>query len=110
MARRGPRARRHDRRRDDRHPRQPPEHAGLLDPDPASYPVPQRFAAALRARNGNGIVYPSLRYPGGVCFAAFWPNVVTPPMQGDHYRDHWNGRKVDLVQRLTGEKPVFSLP
>lgn len=87
-----------------------PEHAGLLDPDPASYPVPQRFAAALRARDGNGIVYPSLRHPGGGCFAAFWPNVVTPPMQGDHYRYHWNGTKVDLVQRLTGEKPVFSLP
>lgn len=87
-----------------------PELAGLLDPDPASYPVPQRFAAALRAADGNGVVYPSLRHAGGSCFAAFWPNVVTPPSQGDHYRYHWNGKKVDLVQRLTGDKPVFSLP
>lgn len=87
-----------------------PEFAELLDPDPASYPVPQRFAAALRAMDANGVVYPSLRHPGGSCFAAFWPNVVTPPSQGDHYRYHWNGKKVDLVQRLTGDKPVFSLP
>lgn len=87
-----------------------PELAGLLDADPASYPVPQRFAAALRAADANGVVYPSLRHPGGSCFAAFWPNVVTPPSQGDHYRYHWNGRRVDLVQRLTGDKSVFSLP
>lgn len=90
--------------------RSDPDFAGLLDPNPDSYPVPQRFAAALRAADANGIVYPSLRHRGGACFAAFWPNVVRPPSQGDHYRYHWNGRKVDLVQRLNGGGTVFSLP
>ena len=64
-----------------------------------------------RAQGSRGPVeVPSLRRTGGTCFAALWPNVVTPPSQGDHFRYHWNGRKVDLVQRLTGDKPVFSLP
>lgn len=82
----------------------------LLDPDTASYPAPQRFAAALRASGSNGIVNPSRRYPGGSCIAAFWPDVVSVPAQGDHYRYHWSGERVNLAQRLTGERAVFELP
>lgn len=82
----------------------------LLDPSPASYPVPQRFASQLRQAGSNGIVYPSLRYATGTCLAAFWPDVVTPPVQGDRFRYHWNGARVDLVERLVGDRAILRLP
>ena len=49
----------------------------LLDPDPASYAMPQAFAAGLRETGSLGIVYPSVRHRTGECVAAFWPNVMT---------------------------------
>lgn len=81
----------------------------VLDPDIASYPRSQEFAANLRSDNHDGIVYPSLRHAGGTCIAAFFPNVVTPPRQGDHFRYHWNGNRVDFVQQLTGDRPILEI-
>ena len=84
-------------------------YADLLDPDIASYPAPQAFAKAQKSENQNGIVYPSLRHSGGECVAVFFPDVVTPPKQGDHFRYHWNGDRVDFVQQLTGDRPILEL-
>ena len=69
--------------------------AALLDPDPATYPAPQQFAKALRAAGSNGIVYPSVRHPGGECIAAFWPNVVAIPIQAGHIQLSWDGTRID---------------
>lgn len=81
----------------------------LLDPDPLKYPNAQAFAASEKANGSNGIVYPSQRHEGGECIAAFYPDVVTPPIQGDHYRYHWNGFMIDYVQRLTSAQIVFEM-
>jgi hypothetical protein len=72
--------------------------------------VPQRFASQLRTAGSNGIVYPSLRHAAGTCLAAFWPDVVAPPVRGDRFRYHWNGARVDLVERLDGDRAVLRLP
>src|SRR4051812_18647307 len=55
-----------------------------LDPDPAiGYPAGQRLARHLRAQQAiNGIVYPSLRKPGGTCLVAFRPDLVQNMRQG----------------------------
>ncbi|MBS0238662.1 MAG: RES family NAD+ phosphorylase [Proteobacteria bacterium] len=66
-----------------------------LDPDPASYPAPQAFAKAIRERNGNGILYPSVRHKGGKCVAALFPDVVKIPVQGRHIQLSWDGTKID---------------
>ncbi|WP_086608669.1 RES family NAD+ phosphorylase [Erythrobacter donghaensis] len=79
----------------------------LLNPD--SYVEPQSFARAERESGRNGIVYPSVRRAGGECFAAFWPDVVKIPVQGDHYAYHWNGETIDYVKRQSGEEAVFEL-
>jgi hypothetical protein len=51
-----------------------------------------------------GIVWPSVRFAGGMCIGAFWPDVVPIPARGAHFSYHWNGEAVDYVKTLdTGE-------
>ncbi|MGN6094801.1 MAG: RES family NAD+ phosphorylase [Bosea sp. (in: a-proteobacteria)] len=66
--------------------------------DPSSYAAPQAFAKAARAAGSYGLVYRSVRCPGGECIAIFWPNIIPVPIQGDHYDFHWDGTKVDRVR------------
>lgn len=70
----------------------------LLDPD--DYSASHVFGNERRAAGSNGIHCPSVRYRGGKCIAAFWPDVVAIPSQGAHFAYHWNGRQVDYVKQL----------
>ena len=69
--------------------------------DPHDYGRSQAFARERRADGANGIVYPSVRNPGGTCFASFHPDVVSAPVQGHHITYHWDGRKVDMFKVLS---------
>jgi RES domain-containing protein len=72
-----------------------------LDPDPAKgYPVGNALAAQARALGHNGIIYPSVRHPGGTCIAALWPNVVQSVVQGALYRLVWSGTAEFTVEPL----------
>jgi hypothetical protein len=64
---------------------------------PDSYVASQRFAVELRAAGSNGIVYDSVRAPGGTCLAAFHPDVLKPVHQGPHFQYHWNGERISHV-------------
>jgi hypothetical protein len=77
--------------------------------DPGSYARSQEFARARRAADADGIVYPSVRHPGGECIAAFFPDVVTPPDQGDHFRYHWDGESVGYVRKVGGDRAIYKL-
>jgi RES domain-containing protein len=67
------------------------DHAAL-DPDPATeYTAGNAVAAQARADGHNGIIYPSVRHPGGTCIAALWPNVVQSVVQGAMVRLTWTG-------------------
>ena len=68
--------------------------------DPVDYTASQALGAALRAQGSDGVTWPSLRHPAGQCIGAFWPDVVSVPVQGGHYCYHWNGTKVDFIKRL----------
>lgn len=83
------------------------DNAALLDPD--SYKESQAFARQQRGAGGDGIVYPSVCNPGGECFAAFWPDVMTIPLQTDHYAYHWNGVTIDYVKRRSDNEAVLKL-
>jgi RES domain-containing protein len=77
-----------------------PEHASL-DPNPAvGYPAGNVVAAQARAADLNGIVYPSVRHPGGTCIAALRPNVVQSVVQGAMHRLTWSGSSAYTVQSL----------
>jgi hypothetical protein len=66
--------------------------ARILDPD--SYAESRVFGAAVRAAGRNGIVYPSVRDPGGQCVAVFRPRAVGLPIQGPVLQYHFDGTRV----------------
>jgi RES domain-containing protein len=45
-------------------------------PVPACYAEPQQLARTLLASKSNGVIYPSVRNPGGTCVACFRPALV----------------------------------
>jgi hypothetical protein len=62
--------------------------------DPNSYAASQPFGELRRNAGSNGIFYASVRHAGGRCIAAFWPDVVTIPIQERHLFYDWNGNRV----------------
>ncbi|MDR5728575.1 MAG: RES family NAD+ phosphorylase [Terriglobia bacterium] len=46
------------------------------DPVPACYAESQQLARKLLASRSNGLIYPSVRNPGGTCIACFRPALV----------------------------------
>ncbi len=68
-------------------------HDDLHDPD--SYAASQAFAHGLREAGSDGVVYRSVRRPGGECVAAFWPDVVAIPKPTRHLAYHWDGARID---------------
>jgi hypothetical protein len=74
----------------------PVDSRGLLLP--ADYGLSQAIGLQLRATSSDGIVYPSVRYPGGECVGLFYPDCAENPIQGRHLDYHWNGMTVDLYR------------
>ena len=66
--------------------------------DPDDYTAPQALGRQLRREGSNGIVYRSVRQPGGECAAIFWPDLIPVPVQADHFDYHWDGEKVDRIR------------
>jgi RES domain-containing protein len=72
-----------------------------LDPDIAvGYPAGNALAAEVRAAGYNGIVYPSVRHPGGTCLVALWPHAVQSVAQGGVWRLAWTGTPAPSVTPL----------
>ena len=70
---------------------------GLYDPDPARYGAGQHLAARLRGAGSDGLVYQSVRDPGGECVAILRPRVLAPVRQGPHLCYVWDGARVTQV-------------
>jgi RES domain-containing protein len=72
-----------------------------LDPDPArGYPAGNALAERARARALNGVVWPSVRHPGGTCLAALFPHAVQSVAQGRVLRLAWRGKPDPAVSVL----------
>ncbi|MFC0251766.1 RES family NAD+ phosphorylase [Massilia consociata] len=69
-----------------------------LDPD--SYVASQALAAELLERNSMGIIYPSVRHPGGTCIACFRPALVGNVRKDKTYRLTWAGSPQPAVEIL----------
>jgi len=79
-----------------------PDHSAL-DPDPAvGYPAGNALADMARSRGLNGVIYPSVRHDGGVCFAALFPHAVQSVAQGDVYRMTWAGSQTPKIEKVGG--------
>jgi hypothetical protein len=72
------------------------------------YEAGQALGAQLRASGSEGVLYPSVRRPGGECVALFWPDLARDPVQGRHLDYHWDGKRVDLY-REAGTGKVFRI-
>jgi hypothetical protein len=73
------------------------EYGDLHDPD--DWRPSQAFGLKMRAARSWGIVYRSVRDPGGECIAALRPTAVTIPRQGPHLSYVWNGTRIVHVYR-----------
>ncbi|MES9902817.1 MAG: RES family NAD+ phosphorylase [Sedimenticola sp.] len=70
------------------------DHDELHDPDTGTYSVTQAFGRNMMKVNSWGIVYRSVRNPGGECIAALRPPAVTIPRQGPHLSYVWDGSSI----------------
>jgi len=78
----------------------------LFDPD--DYAAAQAVAAGLRRTGSDGVIYPSVRRPGGTCAGLFYPDLAQHPVQGRHLDYHWDGARVDFY-RDAGTREVFAI-
>jgi RES domain-containing protein len=67
-----------------------------LDPD--SYIASQALAAELLEHGSMGIIYPSVRHPGGTCLACFRPALVGNVRKAQTYRLTWAGSPQPAVE------------
>lgn len=67
----------------------------IVDPD--DYAYAQGIGRTLRAAGALGIVYPSVRHPGGECLAALRTGIVKNCLHAAYLEYHWNGQGIDAV-------------
>lgn len=67
--------------------------------DPVRYEPSQRLARDLLDAGSNGVVYRSVRMPGGTCLACFRPPLVTAVRVGGHFEYRFT-QGVPSIRRL----------
>ena len=77
----------------------------LYHPDPARHGASQAFAAALRSRGSTGIVYDSVRRPGGQCVAFFRPRSVGSVERAGRLGYLWSNEE----RRITSAREIRPL-
>jgi hypothetical protein len=88
--------------------RDAPAFAACLDPD--DYSAGQALARRLRDQeHSDGIVFPSVRAPGGQALAVFWPDRISIPTQARHLAYRWDGQRCDAYF-VYGEERWHALP
>lgn len=73
------------------------------------YSASQAFTRALLAADADayGILYRSVRHPGGHCLAALRPVTVSLPRQGAHLVYRWDGARITQVVEQSAPLVVF---
>jgi hypothetical protein len=69
--------------------------------DPGSYVASQALAQELLEAGSLGVVYPSVRRPGGTCLACFRPALVTNVRKGATYLFRWEGKAEPVVTAVS---------
>jgi hypothetical protein len=69
---------------------------GVYDPD--AYSAGQAFAGMVRRLGGFGIVYESVRHPGGICAAVLRPPALSHAVAAETLHYHWDGSSVTSVR------------
>jgi hypothetical protein len=61
---------------------------------PNDYGASQAFGRQLRSQGSNGIVFNSVRDPGGTCVAVFRPRLLSNCRQERHLTYQWDGKRI----------------
>ena len=65
----------------------------VLAPD--DWRAGQSLGRVVRSNGGDGVIYPSVRYPAGMALALFWPDCVELPVtQARQFRYGWDGTRM----------------
>ena len=64
---------------------------------PDDYGYPQTVGRTLRAEGAQGILYPSVRHPGGECLAALRTGILKNCLHAAYLEYHWNGQGIEAV-------------
>jgi hypothetical protein len=67
--------------------------------DPASYRESSKFGVQVRAEGSAGIVYDSVRDPGGQCAGIFRPRALSRCREIGHLLYQWDGKHIAAVFR-----------
>jgi RES domain len=67
---------------------------------PESYVASQKLGRVLKHSGSNGVVYDSVRHPGGECLAIYRPRLIQSLRQGVHLRYVWNGQRIEQIYEL----------
>jgi hypothetical protein len=70
--------------------------------DPDSYAAGQALCRALRSAGSNGVIFRSVRHPGGECVAWYRPKLIGNVRQSTHFEYRWEGTRASRVTRLEG--------
>lgn len=62
-----------------------------------AYPAGQTLARRILKTGGNGVLYPSVRYPGGQCLAAFRPHIIQNVRHGQTWKFEWSGKREPTI-------------
>lgn len=68
--------------------------------NPDSYQYPQALGRELREQSEYGVLYQSIRNPGGECLAAFKATLMKPAIQSVHLQYHWNGKEIFHIDEV----------
>ncbi len=69
--------------------------------DPVNHAPGQAMGRSLRSAGSNGVVYDSVRDPGGECAGVFRAPVLSNCVQGPHFGYCWDGRRIVTVYEKT---------
>lgn len=69
-------------------------HPEWFDPSPLRYAAPQALGADLWRAQETGVVFPSVRNPGGACVGVFRPKAISQCRQRKPLRYVWDGKRI----------------
>lgn len=76
--------------------------ANKLLHNPNNYKASQKLAGELFDQGSNGILYRSVRHPGGQCIACFRPKLVQNVRAMHHFEYRWEGTSEPKITKLRG--------
>lgn len=75
---------------------------------PDDYAPGQALGREIRAAGGDGVLYRSVRDPGGLCAAVFRPVLLRRCRQSKHYAFHYDGHHIVAIDELSTVWTGFS--